>query len=67
MHSIYWGNTTNYVRLLAGVPGYPDHKDGDPSLVQVQFNEPSLMVFDSKGRMYIADTGNGAIRTIDLQ
>lgn len=39
------------------------HKDG--FITEAMFNSPSGIANDKEGTLYIADTGNGAIRTID--
>ncbi|MEW9698532.1 stalk domain-containing protein [Paenibacillus sp. SI8] len=42
-----------------------DYKDG--SLAEAAFNEPSGLAIDSKGNLYVSDTGNHRIRYIDLK
>ncbi|MCK6509627.1 hypothetical protein L6R29_06650 [Myxococcota bacterium] len=54
------GNVTTF----AGT-GVPAFKDG--TALQATFQHPEDLAFDSKGNLYIADTGNHAIRMIDLQ
>ncbi|NOV00776.1 NHL domain-containing protein [Paenibacillus planticolens] len=39
----------------------------DGSLTAAKFNEPSGLALDSKGNLYVSDTGNQLIRYIDLQ
>jgi sugar lactone lactonase YvrE len=41
-----------------------DYLDG--ALAQSKFNEPSGIVIDAKGNLYVSDTGNQKIRYIDL-
>lgn len=47
--------------VFAGT-GKSGHKDGP--LLEAQFNQPAGLVFDKTGNMYVADTGNKAIRKI---
>ncbi|MCB9642807.1 MAG: hypothetical protein H6728_06985 [Myxococcales bacterium] len=54
------GNVTTF----AGT-GVPSLKDG--SVLQSSFNQPEDLAFDTSGNLYIADTGNHAIRKIDPQ
>jgi sugar lactone lactonase YvrE len=42
-----------------------DYKDG--ALADAKFNEPSGLAIDSKGNLYVSDTGNQLIRYIDLK
>ncbi|TXK86030.1 stalk domain-containing protein [Paenibacillus sp. N3.4] len=39
----------------------------DGNLAAAKFNEPSGLVLDSKGNLYVSDTGNHRIRYIDLK
>ncbi|TVY08269.1 stalk domain-containing protein [Paenibacillus cremeus] len=39
----------------------------DGSLAAAKFNEPSGLVLDAKGNLYVSDSGNQRIRYIDLQ
>ncbi|KRE48283.1 stalk domain-containing protein [Paenibacillus sp. Soil724D2] len=39
----------------------------DGSLATAKFNEPTGLVLDSKGNLFVSDTGNQRIRYIDLQ
>jgi sugar lactone lactonase YvrE len=53
------------VEVVAGsVESAGDYVDG--SLRNAKFNEPSGIVIDSKGNLYVSDTGNQLIRYIDL-
>ncbi|UUZ93906.1 hypothetical protein LJK87_04300 [Paenibacillus sp. P25] len=55
-------------RVIAVTPGQAvmagDYQDGD--LVAARFNEPTSLVLDSKGNLYVSDSGNQRIRYIDL-
>ncbi|MDU0204113.1 stalk domain-containing protein [Paenibacillus sp. MAH-36] len=42
-----------------------EYQDG--SLTEAKFNEPSGLALDSKGNLYVSDTGNQRVRYIDLQ
>ncbi|MBI3696509.1 MAG: hypothetical protein HY238_16920 [Acidobacteria bacterium] len=54
------------VRTVAGQAGGLGFSgDGGPPLAAV-FNRPEGVAVDSAGRIYIADTGNGRIRRIDI-
>jgi hypothetical protein len=50
------------VRLVAGLPGVAGLKDGTGS--DAWLNQPRDVVVDSSGTIYVADTGNAAIRKI---
>lgn len=51
--------------LYAGIFEYNGHNNGDR--LQATFDSPQGMAFDSKGIMYIADTKNNVIRTINQE
>ncbi|EEF63094.1 NHL repeat containing protein [Pedosphaera parvula] len=51
---------SNVVSTLAGVTGVPGSADG----LGGQFNEPEAVAVDQAGNVYVADTGNAAIRMI---
>ncbi|WP_284640904.1 stalk domain-containing protein [Paenibacillus silviterrae] len=55
-------------RLIEVSPGQVvpagDYSDG--SLATAKFNEPTSLVLDAKGNLYVSDTGNQRIRYIDL-
>ncbi|MZQ85227.1 copper amine oxidase [Paenibacillus sp. 5J-6] len=42
-----------------------EYQDG--SLAEAKFNEPAGLALDSKGNLYVSDTGNQRVRYIDLQ
>jgi sugar lactone lactonase YvrE len=50
------------VTTFAGVPGQPGLTDGLG--VIARFNHPTALAFDAVGNLYVADTGNNAIRKI---
>lgn len=53
------------VEVVAGViESAGEFKDG--KLSEAKFNEPTSLVIDSKGNLYVSDTGNQAIRYIDF-
>jgi Immunoglobulin I-set domain/NHL repeat len=52
------------VSTLAGLPGIAGLMDGVGS--EAWFNQPKSLVFNSSGTLYVADTGNAAIRKITL-
>ncbi|NOU97924.1 copper amine oxidase [Paenibacillus sp. LMG 31456] len=56
-------------RLIEVTPGQViqsgDYADG--ILASAKFNEPKGLALDSKGNLYVSDTGNQRIRYIDLQ
>jgi thiol-disulfide isomerase/thioredoxin len=49
-------------RIGSGEPGF-----SDGNLSEARFRAPRGMVFDNKGVLYVADTGNHAIRKLDLK
>lgn len=51
------------VSTLAGLPGIAGHKDGGG--LDAWFNQPRDVALTSAGVLYVADTGNAAIRKID--
>lgn len=53
---------TNVVTTLAGLPGIAGLKDGTGS--NAWFNQPKALTVDSSGNVFVADTGNAAIRKI---
>jgi sugar lactone lactonase YvrE len=54
--------TDGSVTTLAGGPGAPGFHDGVG--VAARFNRPTALAFDSLGNLYVADSGNHAIRRI---
>jgi hypothetical protein len=54
--------STGVVRLLAGLPGVAGLKDGTGS--DAWFNQPKAVTADSSGNIFVADTGNAAVRKI---
>ena len=53
---------TGLVTVLAGLPGVSGADDGTGSLAL--FNQPSGLVLDGAGNLYVADTGNSTIRKV---
>jgi serine/threonine protein kinase/sugar lactone lactonase YvrE len=54
---------TGRVSTFAGFPGIPGDADGPGSYAR--FNDPHGVAVDSAGNVYVADTGNNAIRMIN--
>ena len=54
--------TDGVVTTVAGAPGAAGFVDGVGSVAR--FNHPTSLAFDSLGNLYVADTGNHAIRRI---
>ncbi len=50
------------VSTLAGLPGYAGNSDGSGD--NARFSNPQGLAVDSAGNIYVADTGNNAIRKI---
>src|SRR5262249_41752673 len=58
--------TDGKLNVVAGVPGFVGFSgDGGPAS-HAWLSNPSSVVFDSTGNLYIADSGNGRIRKIGL-
>ncbi|OPH56018.1 hypothetical protein BC351_29450 [Paenibacillus ferrarius] len=55
---------TYYIKTVVGDHTMKYGGDGGPA-TSAQISNPGNVAFDSKGNMYIADTGNGAIRKVD--
>jgi streptogramin lyase len=51
------------VSTLAGIPGSFGHQDGPGS--SATFNEPQALAIDAAGNLYVADSGNEAVRDIN--
>lgn len=64
-HSLYWIDTQNTVRLLAGTPSTPGYKDQNSTTGPIAlFNNPRCIAFDSKGVLYLVEQSNRAVRQI---
>jgi uncharacterized protein GlcG (DUF336 family)/sugar lactone lactonase YvrE len=50
------------VTTLAGLPGVAGYQNG--TLTSAWFNQPRAVALDASGNLYVADTGNAAIRKI---
>ena len=50
------------VVTLAGLPGVSGYRNG--TLTDAWFNQPRALALDANGNLYVADTGNAAIRKI---
>ena len=61
-HTIRKVSRTGVVTTIAGKAGMPGNMDSVGS--DARFNSPSGIAINAEGRLYVADTGNGAIRTI---
>jgi hypothetical protein len=61
-HTLHWIDSGNNKRQIAGVYETPGYIDGVGS--NARFSLPIAMVFDSKGRLLIADQNNNAIRMV---
>ncbi|MHB8093095.1 MAG: NHL domain-containing protein [Syntrophales bacterium] len=62
-------NTNSIISTVAGISGsysgsYPPLGDGGPT-TQAQLNSPSGVAVDASGNIYIADTGNHALRMVN--
>lgn len=55
-----YGNLTTYAGSSSGVAGYRDSGD-----FNALFDSPTAIALDRDGNMYVADTGNNAIRIIE--
>lgn len=66
LHSIWKLNKTNYVSQFTGPPppisGQWGLKNGVG--LETKFNTPRSLVFDSKGRIFVTDQANQAVRMI---
>lgn len=61
-HTIRKITPSGIVSTLAGLAGVSGTSDG--SRTQARFNRPSGIAVDSSGNVYVADTGNHAIRKV---
>ncbi len=57
-------SSTNVVSTLAGAVLQPGSVDGVAT--GAQFVQPEGLLFDGSNNLYVADTGNGAIRCVDV-
>ncbi|MGP8245338.1 MAG: IPT/TIG domain-containing protein [Bryobacteraceae bacterium] len=62
-NSIRYVDISNIIHTLAG-DGYPGYLGDGGSPSTSELRQPEDVAVDSKGNIYIADTGNGAIREI---
>lgn len=52
-------------KIVAGTPAVRGHQDGPAS--QATFDSPTGLAIGSGGELYVADTGNHAVRRVDVQ
>jgi len=57
---------TGIITTVAGI-GTSGYSGDGAAATTAQLNGPSSVAFDSKGNLYIADTGNYAVRKVDVQ
>jgi hypothetical protein len=55
---------TGNVQTVAGLPTIAGRADGNP--LEAMFDSPLDVAIDSAGNLYVADSGNAAIRKIDV-
>ncbi len=60
----YYGITTWSVATYAGAPGTPSLTDG--AITTAKFNNPSSLIMDLNGGLLVVDSGNNALRRIQL-
>jgi len=63
-HTIRRVTVAGVVTTVAGAPGVAGDVDGDGA--QVRFNNPSGLVVDAAGDLFVADTGNHLVRKATL-
>ena len=63
-HVIYKVDLAGIKTLLAGKEGTSGSANG--ACLDARFNSPRGLACDASGNLYVADTGNGKIRVIDL-
>ncbi len=63
-HRVLALDASGAVRTVAG-NGTEGYSGDDGSAAQAQLDEPSALVFDVSGNLYIADAGNHAVRKVD--
>lgn len=61
---IYKVSESGFIKLFAGTPDAEGSNNGIASVAR--FNNPHGVAVDGSGVVWVADTGNGAIRRIDL-
>jgi sugar lactone lactonase YvrE len=61
-HTIRMLDTSSIVTTISGVAGSPGSADGGPSVAR--FNNPTGIVSDAAGRIFVADTDNHTIRML---
>lgn len=57
-------STGGVVTTVAGTPGVTGHGYRDGAASSARFEDPAGIAIDTKGNLYVADTGNHAIRKI---
>ncbi|HEX7477895.1 MAG TPA: N,N-dimethylformamidase beta subunit family domain-containing protein [Polyangiales bacterium] len=62
-NKIYKVSPTGQIQLLAGTGTAGAHND--PNALRATFNSPRGLALDTAGRLYVADGGSRAVRTID--
>lgn len=57
--------STGMIQTVAGTPGSVGYSGDAGAPTSAQFRNPSAVVVDGSGNIYIADTGNSAIRVVN--